>query len=166
MTNALSTRSVSDDIFTVGFTPTLLEQIESSHREIARDAFALFRDRDGQEGSPMEDWLRAEAKLLAPVSVSVSENKGQIQVTADVSGFALKDLRVFADGQQLKIWGESGTSAKTNGAEKKGSRRICCDVFLPAQVRAEAASATLDKGVLKLELPKAVPAKEIPVKAA
>jgi hypothetical protein len=40
--------------------------VNVSHEDIARLAYALWEERAGAEGSPEQDWLEAERKLKQP----------------------------------------------------------------------------------------------------
>jgi hypothetical protein len=42
--------------------------------DIARLAYSYWQARDGQNGSPEEDWLRAERELSAADKISEPEN--------------------------------------------------------------------------------------------
>lgn len=173
MSTALSIRPTNNlDFFSINFPGSLFEEMQAIHDQIARDAFGLFERRNGNGGSSLDDWLRAESKLLQPVPISIENGKDHLKVMAEVPGFAMNELKVHVEGQELRICGKS--EKKTEKGDKKSvehgtstsSQKICCSITLPAAVKADSASAVLDQGVLTLTLPKAEPAKEIAVKAA
>jgi HSP20 family protein len=170
MSTALSIRPTDNlDFFSLNFPDGFFKEMEAIHNEIAREAFGLFEHRNGDGGSALDDWLKAESKLLMPVQVSIDNGKDQVKVTAKVPGFALNELKVHIEGQELQIYGSSEKIAEKKAGEQESStssRKIFTIILLPAAVKADAASAILDKGVLTLTLPKAEPAKEIAVKAA
>lgn len=167
MPTALSTRpSDSSEFFTLSFPEKLMREMREIHNEIARTAFRHYQERDAMNGSALDDWLRAESELLEPVPVNIRNEKDRLMVTAEVPGFSMDQLKVHVDGNDLKICGKAETSEKSGRGETSSSRRICCELMLPASVKAESATAKLDQGVLTLTLPKAEPAKEIQIKAA
>ena len=82
-------------------------------------------------------------------------------------GFNAKDREINVEGRRLTI------SGKREKHEERKNKKIiysemCSDevlrvVDLPADINAEAAKANLKDGVLQLEIPKAAPAKKIPI---
>jgi HSP20 family protein len=105
-------------------------------------------------------------------SVDVSENDNQIEIAAELPGLEEKDVQVnFADNV-LTIRGEK----KAEKEEKDKSYRLVERSYgsfvrsleLPDGVNADAIKASIDKGVLKVTVPKPAPAqvKKIDVKAA
>lgn len=167
MSTALSVRpKENNDFFTLSSSNQLIEQMQTLHDEIARTAFGFFEGRGGAQGSPLGDWLRAESQLLKYVPVSIQDEKDHLTVTADVPGFSMDQIKVHVDGQNLKICGKAESSSKAGKRQTSSSRRICCEVNLPATVKADSASAALDKGVLTMILPKAELPHEIEAKAA
>lgn len=170
MSNALSIAATENrDLFSLAFPDKFVEEMQSIHNQIELAAFNLFERRGMMSGSALSDWLNAESSLLKPVPVTVVDERDHLKVTAEVPGFALDELKVHVDGQELSICGSHNETASGDGkkAEKATSTlKVCCTVMLPATVKADAALATLDKGVLTMTLPKAQPSREIPVKAA
>ena len=173
MSTGLSIRPTDNrNFFGMTFPNGLIEEMQAIHNEIAREAFGLFEWRNGNGGNALEDWLHAESKLLKPVPISIADENDHLKVTAQVLGFAMNELKVHVEGQELRICGKS-EKKEEKGDKKSGDhetsssfQKICCSVSLPAAVKVDAASAVLDQGVLTLTLPKAEPAKEIAVKAA
>ena len=167
MSKAISIRPGEDrSFFGLDFPNQIFDQMKSIHDEIERAAFGLFQQRTGNDGTSLEDWFQAESSLLQPVPISIKDDKDHLTVTADVPGFSINELKVHVDGQELQVCGKSESASKTDKESSSTSRRVCCSVMLPTSVRPDDASATLDKGVLTLKLPKAQPAKEIEIKAA
>ena len=173
MSTALSIRNTDNrEVFSVNFPNQIFEEMQKIHNEIARQAFGLFERRGGNGGNALEDWLRAESNVLRPIPISITNEKDHLKVTAEVPGFAINELKVHIDGRELRICGSSENKTD-KGSKKSGdqeistsSRKICRSITLPAAVKADVSSAVLDEDVLTLTLPKAEPAKEIPVKAA
>ena len=142
----------------------LLEQFDSIYDSITRRAFELF-EGDGQWlGRDLDYWLRAEAELLHPLHMDVTESDGDFTVRAEVPGFSVKDLEIKVEPRRLRIAG------KREIKEEKNGRKIRCEscadqilriVDLPADVDTAKVSASLKDGVLTLDLPKTANAKAI-----
>lgn len=164
MSNVISIRHVNHwEPYGVGSPDQIPRVMQSIHDEIERAAFGLFQRRGTNGGSALDDWLRAESNLVKPVPISIKENKDHLTVSADVPGFLVNELEAQVEGSELRICGKSEV---TSGESSPSTRRVCCTVKLPATIRAEHATATLDEGVLILKLPKVVSSKKPEVKAA
>ena len=105
-------------------------------------------------------------------SVDVTENDKQIEITAELPGLEDKDVQVnFADNV-LTIRGEKKAEKeekdKTYRLVERSYGSFVRSLELPAGVNADAIKASIDKGVLKVTVPKPVPAqvKKIDVKTA
>ncbi len=83
-------------------------------------------------------------------------------VTADLSGIAIEDVALEIQGRRLVIGGERAQGEETNRLyqqieiEQGRFRRV---IELGADVVADAASATYEDGLLRIELPLAEPEK-------
>ena len=107
-----------------------------------------------------------------PPNLDVTETDKQIEITAELPGLEEKDVQVNLADNVLTIRGEK----KAEKEEKdKAYRLVECSygsfvrsLELPDGVNAEAIKASIDKGVLKVTVPKPAPAqvKKIDVKAA
>jgi hypothetical protein len=45
----------------------------ATDEQIRRRAYEIYLARDGQDGSELDDWLRAEAELAAPRGLATEE---------------------------------------------------------------------------------------------
>jgi HSP20 family molecular chaperone IbpA len=116
--------------------------------------------------------LRRRACLLAqggiqPAHLDVSESAEGFTIRAEVPGFTAKELEINVDGRRLTISGKRETHEERKEKKTLYSER-CSDhvlrvVDLPADISVDRAKATLKGGVLEFEVPKAVPAKEVPI---
>lgn len=113
---------------------------------------------------------RGGAELLP--SVDVTETDKQIEITAELPGLEEKDVQVnFADNV-LTIRGEKKAEKeekdKTYRLVERSYGSFMRSLELPEGVDADAIKASIDKGVLKVTVPKPAPAqvKKIDVKAA
>jgi HSP20 family protein len=151
----------------------LLDRINHIHENIARRAFEIFRNDGKSWGHDLENWFKAEAELLHPVHMNITENDGTINVQAEVPGFSANELQVSVEPQRLTI---SGKKETTKEDKKKGktiyqeqcSSELLRIIDLPAEVDATKATATLRNGMLELSMPKTIQAiaKRVEVKAA
>ena len=105
-------------------------------------------------------------------SVDVTETDKQIEITAELPGLEEKDVQVnFADSV-LTIRGEKKAEKeekdKTFRLVERSYGSFVRSLQLPDGVDANAIKASIDKGVLKVTVPKPAPAqvKKIDVKAA
>jgi HSP20 family protein len=152
---------------------TLLDRINHIHENIARRAFEIFRNDGESWGHDLENWFKAEAELLHPVHMNITENDGTINVQAEVPGFSANELQVSVEPQRLTI---SGKKETTKEDKKKGkiiyqeqcSSELLRIIDLPAEVDATKATATLTNGMLELSMPKTIQAiaKRVEVRAA
>jgi HSP20 family molecular chaperone IbpA len=151
---------------------TLFERINRLHDAIARRAFAMFENDGGFLGHGLEHWLKAEAELLHPVHIKLTETGEAVELQAEVPGFDSKDLEISLESGRVVISGKKESSAE-HKKEKVLYSEQCSDAILrvielPTEVDATKASATLKNGVLVLNIPKAAHAKatKVEVKAA
>jgi HSP20 family protein len=116
-------------------------------------------------------WPSADgaAPRFAP-SIHVSENKEAVLVRAEVPGLEAKDLDIHIEDDVLVLKGEK-KAEKSEENDNCHYSEVSYGSFvrrvgLPARVDSERAEANLEKGVLKLKLPKAAGAvtKQIKVK--
>jgi HSP20 family protein len=97
-------------------TRNLFEDFEALTKAITQRAFGLFQRRGGTDGRDLEDWFRAEAELLKPVPIEISESNEAYTVRAEVPGFDAKDLSIHVEGNSVYIHGKNEQKKE----EKKG----------------------------------------------
>jgi len=143
----------------------LLTEFDRISDLIARRAFELFEGNGRWPGRDLEDWLRAEAEIVHPLPLELTESDSHFAVRVEVPGFTAKDLEISLEPRCLKISGKR----EAKGEEKKGKAirselqadLILRAIDLPADVDASKASATLKDGVLTIDLPKTVQGKPV-----
>jgi len=141
---------------------SLSERANKVYEEIARRAFELFMDEGAPHGRDTEHWLKAEAEILRPLPVNITETDDAFTVQAEVPGFSAADLQIGVEPTRLTIGGRKESREET----KKGkavqidqrSSEILRVIALPVAVDASKATATLANGVVELTLPKAAKA--------
>ena len=57
---------------------SLLDRVRAIRETIACRAYELFEERGHQRGHALEDWLRAEAETLLPISVETYGSEGEL----------------------------------------------------------------------------------------
>lgn len=148
---------------------TLSDEIKQMFDSVARRTFQIFQSNGQIFGHDVENWLQAERELFHPAHLDVSESAGGFTVRAEVPDFAAKELEVNIDGQRLPISGKR--EQREERKDKKSVYSEYCSgqvlrvVDLPEDVKAGAATASLKGGILEVEIPKAAPAKKIPVES-
>lgn len=151
---------------------TLFERINRLHEAIARRAFAMFENDGGFFGHDVEHWLKAEAELLHPVHIKLTETGEAVELQAEVPGFDSKDLDVSVESGRVTVSGKKESSAEHRKGKVVYSEQCSDDILrvidLPAEVDATKATATLKNGVLALKIPKAAHARttKVEVKVA
>lgn len=137
----------------------LMDRVNQMYQTIACRAFEFFENEGGASGRDVEHWLKAEAELLHPVPLDVTETDDSLTVQAEVPGFTAADLQISVESGRLTISGrqESREEQKKGKAiyREQRSSEILRIITLPAAVDASKATATLTNGVIELILPKA-----------
>lgn len=145
----------------------LTDEIKETFETIGRRAFDIFEHKGRALGHALTDWLEAEAELLHPVRLELSESDESYRIRAEVPGFSTRDLDVRIEPQRVTITGNRETAEEKQIMKRVysewSSNRILRTIELPAEVNVESAKATLKDGILELELLKAAPAKRVPI---
>lgn len=147
----------------------LFKRAEQLYEQIARRAFELFESTGRGLGRELDDWFKAEAELLHPVHIDVSEVGDDVKVRAEVPGFTAKELEVALEPRRLTITGKHETKEERK-EEKTLYKETCSNqimrvVDLPVAVNPEKAATALKDGILELTVAKAPPAKKIQIAA-
>ncbi len=143
---------------------TLLDRMNRIREEIARRAFEIFESGGGTIGHDLDNWFKAEAELLHPVHVNITESNEALNIQAEVPGFNANELEVSLEPSRLTI---SGKKETTKEDKKKGktiyqeqcSSELLRIIDLPVEVNAGKSIATLRNGVLEISAPKAAQTK-------
>jgi HSP20 family molecular chaperone IbpA len=146
----------------------LFDRMTGIYDSIARRAFEIFEGKGSIFGRDWDDWFQAEAELLHPVHIDVTDAGDSLKVRAEVPGFATENLDVSVEPERLTIAGKRETKDEREEKGKVVYSERCADeilrvIDLPAAVDMAKVTATLKDGVLHLEMPKAAPAKKIKV---
>ena len=134
-------------------------RVQQTYDAIARRAFEIFDAEGRWLGHDWEHWFRAESELLHPVHLEVTESDDNLTVRAEVAGFSTKELEINVEPRRLTIAGkheahEESKKGKTIYSETCANE-ILRVVDLPMEVDSSKVSATLEDGILNIQLPKA-----------
>jgi HSP20 family molecular chaperone IbpA len=125
---------------------------------IARRAYELFEARNCEHGHDREDWFQAEAELLCPVSIAISETADGLSLRANVADFSAKELKIGVKPQRIAIVGRKEVSAASATEEASPADahpdQILRLIDLPSEIDPAGAVVELRSGVLRFELPK------------
>lgn len=96
---------------------TLFERINRIHGDIARRAFEIFESEGGLLGHELDHWFKAEAELLHPSHISVTESESAVNIQAEIPGFNANEVEVSLEPQRVTISGkkETGKEDKKRG---------------------------------------------------
>jgi len=148
----------------------LQQDMQEIQLAISRRAYELFESRNREHGHDSEDWFQAEAELLRPVSVAISESAGGFSIRANLAGFSGKELKVSIEPARIAIVGrkDAGQAAEAEAAPSADPRLdlILRLIPLSSEIDPEAAVVELQAGVLRFELPKAAKAEAAAAGAA
>ena len=151
-------KSTTDDVF---------DRMQQTYNSIARRAFEIFDNNGRWLGHELEDWFRAEAELLHPVHLEITEAEDNLAVRAEVPGFTAKELEINVGPRQLTITGKHEAKEETKKGKTVYSERCAREIMrvvdLPAEVDSSKATATLKDGILNLEMPNAIHSKMVRV---
>ena len=153
-------------------TPTLLEEFERLHEQIASRAFEFFIDRGGAFGKELEDWVRAEQEMVLLPPIEIAEAGNNFSVRVALPGFKEDDIEVFADARSVTVKAERKEESRTEEKKVQYSEfrtgKVLRQFELPSEIVPDKAKAELQEGILFLTLAKAEAAakKKIEVESA
>src|SRR5262249_10076288 len=70
---------------------------------VANHAFKIFERNGRPLGRGLEDWLPAEAALMHPVRLDISESDGTCTVRAEIPAFREREIAVSVDSRRVTI---------------------------------------------------------------
>src|SRR5450759_4144662 len=137
---------------------TLLEHVQATIDSIRRQAFNIFQNRNGGNGSDLDDWLQAERDVVWSPASDLVDDKKEFRARIALPGFEAKDIQVSAMPDALVIQADaththerkSGNVCFCEFSEQKLFRRL----DLPAPVDVDKVTASVDKGILEVTAPK------------
>ena len=138
---------------------TFLEQLNAITDSIRDQAFNIFQNRNGGNGSDVDDWLQAERDVVWSPASELVDGKKEFRARIALPGFDAKDIQVSAMPDALVIRadaththeGKNGNVCFCEFSEKNLFRRLP----LPASIDVDKVTASVDKGILQVIAPKA-----------
>ena len=131
---------------------------------IARRAYEIFESKGRVRGCDLDNWIQAEAELFKPTPFDVSESGEGFTVRTEVRGLAPRELEIDMEPQRVTILGKhkgkEGTRTDSSVRSDKQSNQLLRCLQLPVEVDTRHVTARLRRGVLELEMKKAIPAKQ------
>lgn len=146
---------------------SLFDDTQELFNDQQERAFNFFQERGETDGHALDDWFRDERERLEIAISELTEDEKEVHVRAAVPGLKAEDISVTATPGELVILGETPT--RTNG--KKGETRFSeftdKEIFrrygLPAEINVDKVAASLEDGILTIDMPKAAPAKQVKI---
>ncbi len=131
----------------------IFDRMNETDALVAQRAYEIYKARGGGHGSDRDDWFTAEQKVLHPLAIERSVTDSALRLTAQVPGFAAKDLEVAIGHRRVAICGVHLDPSQ--GAETDRKRtKVMRIVELPFDVDPVLARATLQSGTLQVILPR------------
>jgi len=128
---------------------------------IARRAYEIFEAKGKARGRELENWLQAEAELFERTPINVKESTDRVTVLADVKGFTPKELEVDLEPKRVTIigkhQGQGDRRAEAENSSGKQATRLLRSLQLPVEIDTRHATARINRGVLELDVRKALP---------
>jgi HSP20 family molecular chaperone IbpA len=86
---------------------SIWDQVEEVRDKIRTRAYERYLNRGCEPCRDLEDWLAAEAELVAELPAVISEEENRIVASIETEGIEARDLSVIATTQELMIRGET-----------------------------------------------------------
>lgn len=142
-------------------------------RTVGNGSRSLWREMDRLRRE-MDHLARSANRFSAPAfpALNVWTNADGVVVTAEIPGITPDDLDISITGDTLTLSGARRPEERDDGVRfhrrERGYGRFTRSLQLPYRVEADKVAATFDKGVLRIELPRAEAdkPKKVTVKAA
>lgn len=149
---------------------TMFEDTKRIFNQLQSRAYGLFKERNGANGSPLDDWFRAEHELFNIPPSDLTEDEKAYHLAASVPGLQGKDVEVTATPHELVVRGSSEKESKREEGQAVISERCHNETFrryeLSSPIDVDKVAAKVEDGVLRVEMPKAsVAVQKIPVTA-
>lgn len=153
MQKEVVTRTVQDQ------SQPFFQKMEERFVKIRERAHELFKTKGAYDGGDLEDWLRAERDLFFVPQSELKESEASYELRMAVPGFAVNDISIAVESNQLIIHGQTKkhTEDRKDGAilvSEFSSKELFRRFFLNNPVQLDKVRATLEDGILQIQLPK------------
>lgn len=142
--------------------PSTIQRLKDLLERVRLRAYQIFCARGGATGRALEDWLAAERELFElPAATHLTESGDAYVLTLEAPGFEAGQLHVSVGEDAITVHGVTEKKSKRNGGvgEARQRKELFHQSPLPPLVDRDAVQATMDKGVLRVTLPKTAPVK-------
>jgi HSP20 family molecular chaperone IbpA len=144
----------------------LLDQFNALIDRVRRRAYELFEQRGREDGSDVQDWLRAEEELLFPATFKVEKKPDSYNLYMSIPGFKGKDLKVYALGDSLIVKGDVRSKNSNDPAESiEESRGIFYQWPVPPVAHMNSVTAEFKQDTLTIKIPIEARPKEAQIKS-
>lgn len=137
----------------------VFKELERRMEVVRQRAFDLFRQRGAMPGHDLEDWITAEHEVMGWPAAELKEEDSIYEMEVTLPGFMPEEIDVTATPTEVVVHAES--QRRASGQEEKvlwsefGSNDVYRRIELPEAVKADAITAELDNGLLRIKAPKA-----------
>jgi HSP20 family molecular chaperone IbpA len=126
----------------------LLAEHERHMDKVERRAYFLFEQRGGHHGRALDDWLTAESQILCLPQAQTTEEDCCYRILTALSGFHADHVHVTIAPQDIVI------RAEAKCGDTGFALKSLTHYSFRAPIYLEKVTATMDKGVLQLIVPK------------
>lgn len=151
----------------------IFSELSKKFDEIRQRAFKLFEERGCAAGCELEDWFKAEREVFGSVASELTDKGDAYEIQMTLPGFEIKDVNVTSTPDAIIVHAASKNEKNTEEGEVIWTEFASNDIYrrfaVPNQINVEKTTAILEKGILRINIPKAsspAPEKTIAVKAA
>jgi HSP20 family molecular chaperone IbpA len=132
----------------------LTNQFDDLIDRVRRRAYELFAERRGDQGSDLEDWLRAEEELLFPAKFAVIQEPGSYNLALSLPALASQNLRLYHFKNGLIVNTEKPeVHSEADNQSANGSRSIFYWWPLPVGADVPGITAGLKHNRLEINIP-------------
>ena len=135
----------------------LLQEIQMLQDRISRRAYDLSETRGAADGSPVDDWLRAEREVCWVPQMELQETDQAFHLMIRVSDVADETIEVNVLPEMIifRSAGENESGAQS-GADlcPSGSKVLFGRIVFPSQIHAESAVIRLEDDLLRVSAAK------------
>jgi HSP20 family protein len=136
---------------------SIREDLEAVQQRVTARAHQLFRERGGELGRALDDWIRAERELIWRPAVDLTEKNGELCLEMAVAGVEAKDLDIRLTAHDVVVTAPTHHHHRDDGTkvlvcEFKGGH-LFRSLRFPRPVNPSNARADYHNGLLRLTVP-------------
>ncbi len=131
----------------------VFDAVGSALARIRDRAYALFETNE-HAASSATDWLAAERELFRIPESELSETDGACTLKVSAPGFTAADLDVALEPRSVTVCGKLEQQSTEGGTYSESSKQLFRRYEFESPVDIEHATATLEDGIITVQLPK------------